>query len=367
MGFVSSVASTSIPCSKEMTYHAAFGKDKSLRLWLGNTEYLKWSDTIPLYGAVGIGGESIPAGNSISFVQIGRCAQHAPVPAQPLNANVTQSPDGFGLSVGSFIDDSGPGVAHYYWYRNGTLLTTTLLPRIMDLNAPSGGEYTYTVQAEDFHGNVSPLIKLNNPTSEASLAILPDYTGPCPLGPIYDEDNFSPVDGSGPIVPPQYCILPGDFDPPLLPPSSDTPPLPVCTIWAHFRSINTTGGSLAGHGYLTTYRTDTHETRILEGYMDDTNYLKAWNSGLGLPADDPQADKVVGAVPTSTKACAYEGTILGPALTKINNAHITYHLLGPNSNSVWRYLISLLPGFQGYAGFPPLAAVGYTSKLPGVE
>jgi len=160
-------------------------------------------------------------------------------------------------------------------------------------------------------------------------------------------------------------MLPGELAPPQSPP--DRPPLPICTITAHFRTINTTGGSFAGHGYLTIWSTLTHQTRILEGYTPDGNTLKAWDSRVGLEADQPSTDEIVGTVPTSTKACTYEWIILSPAITKINNANIPYHYFGPNSNSVWRYLISMLPGFQGAAGFPPASAVGYNSKLPGVE
>jgi hypothetical protein len=238
----------------------------------------------------------------------------------------------------------------------------------MDLNAPSGGEYAYTVQAEDFHGNMSPLVKLTNPTSR-SFSVMQQDDSTCPLGPVYDEANFSPVDGSGPTVPPLMCMLPGEFDQPQSPPNSDIPKLPVCTIEAHYRNLATQGGFLAGHGYLTFYRSDTHQTLIIEGYAGNNHQLMAWNSPVGIQYDNPSVDKIVGTVPTSTNACTYDPTILGPAVTKINNANILYQLNGPNSNSVWRYLISLLPGFKGggITVFPPATAIGYNATLPGVE
>jgi hypothetical protein len=366
MGSVSKIAATSIPCSQEITYHASFGKDKALRLWIGNTEYLKWSDKSALSGAAGIGGSGMPAGNSISYVQLGRLAP-APIPAQPLNAYVTGSPGegGFVVNVRAFLDDFGPGIVYYHWYRNGVYLTSTLLPRILDNNVPSLGEYSYTVQAEDFHGNLSPMVKVANPINE-SLSPMLQSNPACPLGQIYDEDNYY-SDGSGPFVPPVLCILPGALDPPE--PSDNVKPLPACMIEAHFRNLATQGGFLAGHGYLTIYSTYTHVTRIVEGYEDVDQYLVAWNSSIGIPADNPSTDAVVGSVPTSTKACIYWSTYLKPAVDKINGADIVYFLNGPNSNSVMRYLTSILPGFQGggVLVWPPLRAVGFNAELPGVE
>ena len=66
----------------------------------------------------------------------------------------------------------------------------------MDINARSGGEYAYTVQAEDFHGTLSSPAKFTNPTSQ-SLSITQQAGTTCSvLGAVYDEENYSITEAS---------------------------------------------------------------------------------------------------------------------------------------------------------------------------
>jgi hypothetical protein len=200
----------------------------------------------------------------------------------------------------------------------------------------------------------------------------PFYPQTCQYGAVFDESNFLPADGSGPYLFGSFCALVGAFDPPPPPPptSEQRPPLPVCTITVYFRNLNFTGGSFAGHGFLTFYRSDTQKTRFIEGYPDSNRMLKAWDSSQGLPGDIPtilgKGNRYGGV--TGTAVCGEELT-LDAALDQINAANIHYDPRGPNSNSVWRFMIAHVPGLQTAlpAGFPPFKAFGYYTKLPGVE
>lgn len=83
--------------------------------------------------------------------------------------------------------------------------------------------------------------------------------------------------------------------------------------------------------------------------------------------NNPTKDTLNGIL-QGTQVCDYEAT-LGRAIDKINAANISYFLLGPNGNSVWRYLIEQVPGILLYSNYPPPAAraFGWNIALPGVE
>ena len=82
-GAVSQISSTAVPCSNGVVYHAAMGNDSKLRFWVNNIEYLNWTDPSPLSGQGGVGGYSMPSGNTISLLQLGLCDRIAPSAVDP--------------------------------------------------------------------------------------------------------------------------------------------------------------------------------------------------------------------------------------------------------------------------------------------
>jgi hypothetical protein len=210
--------------------------------------------------------------------------------------------------------------------------TGTRVPWFHDRDASTEREHQYAVQGEDFHWNVSAPVALTSSTN-LSASVSPGRG----TSVVFDEDNFL---SSGIRPTSSMCLYPGFFNPPPVPYPTNPdapPPVPICTINLYFRKIATTGGSIAGHGYITFYSSYTHQKRIIEGYMDDQGYLRAQDSATGLPADDPTKDQGVGGLGRSTNfhtSCTYESKYLAPAIAKINAANVHYGYFGTNSNSV---------------------------------
>ena len=181
-GSVSQVSSTTVPCGPTITYHAALGNDSALHFWVNSLEYVSWTDSQPLTGIGGIGGFGMPSGNGISLAQLGPCDRAAPGTIDASSAQTYAVSNDVGLETAGVQDDAnGSGVMGYRWLRDGVYLATTLTPELDDAGAAAGSTHTYTVQAQDHHGNTAPAITLSVPVP-ATAAVDPRRVGIRPTG-----------------------------------------------------------------------------------------------------------------------------------------------------------------------------------------
>jgi hypothetical protein len=133
-----------------------------------------------------------------------------------------------------------------------------------------------------------------------------------------------------------------------------------------YRNLDTPGGSiLGGHGYLDFAGPDVPRGEIFERFTDDTQKLKAQGDPHGLPADNPQGDKKAGSI-TGSFVCDWYDSLNG-SVAAIKGANINYGLLGPNSNSAARYMLSNLPTTFTPWFSVPSSLRGFYTKLPRLE
>jgi hypothetical protein len=77
-GSLTAIQQTTIPCGNGVTYHAVRTADGGVRFRVNGVEYVYFLDSQPIYGAGGVGGFSMPAGNSIALAQLGPLDTVAP-------------------------------------------------------------------------------------------------------------------------------------------------------------------------------------------------------------------------------------------------------------------------------------------------
>lgn len=157
-GSVTQISSVSVPCANGIVYHAAAGNDGALHFWANNVEYIQYTDAQPLTGRPGVGGYGMPSGNGVSRIQLGPCDRTAP------GAVALNSVQNYALSIevdlqtgGSADDANGVGINAYRWYRDGVAVASTRAPAWSDVGVSAGTSHSYSVQAQDHHGNVSSL------------------------------------------------------------------------------------------------------------------------------------------------------------------------------------------------------------------
>lgn len=158
-GAVTQISSSTVPCSNGIVYHAAHGVDSVLRLWVNGVNYLSWSDTSsPLIGKAGVGGYSMPSGNSISYVELGSADRIAPSQIDHNSIQTYPLSNEVDIQTGGSADDAnGVGINAYLWYRNGVQVASTQTPEWSDVAATPGSTQSYGVQAQDHHGNLSAM------------------------------------------------------------------------------------------------------------------------------------------------------------------------------------------------------------------
>jgi RHS repeat-associated protein len=118
-------------------------------------EYIVWNDTgTQLAGTSGIGGYSMPSGNSISLVELGPCDRTGPGAIDPKSGETYLHTGEVDIETAG-AQDTGVGVGEYLLSRDGTLIQTANTPEFSDAGATPGTSHTYSIRAVDFHGNVS--------------------------------------------------------------------------------------------------------------------------------------------------------------------------------------------------------------------
>lgn len=115
------------------------------------------------------------------------------------------------------------------------------------------------------------------------------------------------------------------------------------------------------HGYLQYTTSIQVTTFVVEGFEDDDGYLRASDTPIPVTSATPKSDLTVGYTLGHSVCASFH--VFPESVTAINNANIIYGTTGPNSNSVWRYIAGKL----NLSIKVPAGAIGYSTKLPGVE
>jgi RHS repeat-associated protein len=146
------------------------------------------------------------------------------------------------------------------------------------------------------------------------------------------------------------------------------PPLPSCTLTSYARGLGGSGPLGPGfHGYLVFGSTATPGVSLfIEGWTPDLKTLQAWvNQGSGISGDNPRIDSQLGSI-SGASVCGYLPGIES-AVNEINASNVPYSLLGPNSSSALRYIVSQsMPRsvWANDAGGPLGGPIGPSLNLP---
>ncbi len=154
-GAVSVVLSNPVTCHDGMVLRSV-NRAGELIAYMDNVFAASWQDPSPLAGQPGVGVAFSPAGNSITEADLGALDRTAPSAVDPNTVSRSVMPTSVDLSWAPAADDAnGTGVAYYNILRNGATLGESTTAEYMDWSAQAATSYTYTLQATDFHGNVS--------------------------------------------------------------------------------------------------------------------------------------------------------------------------------------------------------------------
>jgi YD repeat-containing protein len=141
-----------------------------------------------LTGNPGIGGYNQPSGNGFTAVKVGHHDAAAPYSINSSTVGVSALPNQVNLQwTGTTDDPNGIGLFTYTISRgdaqgnNMTLVGEAYTPEWSDDTAQPNATYTYQINAEDYHGNLSQntLVVVNTPPLQA---MDPRRTGVRPLG-----------------------------------------------------------------------------------------------------------------------------------------------------------------------------------------
>jgi hypothetical protein len=133
-------------------------------------------------GQPGVGVIGAPSGNGISAIDIGHLCTTPPPPIDANEIGTSVFPNRVDIQFPGVIDiPTGPGIAYYQYYKDiTTWLTFSYSPNIEDRSVVPSTNYSYTLQAVDFHGNISQVIV--NITTPPAGAIDPREVGCGPRG-----------------------------------------------------------------------------------------------------------------------------------------------------------------------------------------
>lgn len=141
-----------------------------------------------LTGNPGIGGFNLPSGSGFTAVKVGHHDTVAPYSINSNTVGVSALPNQVNLQwAGTTDDPNGIGLFTYTISRgdaqgnNMTLLGEAYTPEWSDDTAQPNATYTYQINAEDYHGNLSQntTVAVNTPPSQA---VDPRRIGVRPLG-----------------------------------------------------------------------------------------------------------------------------------------------------------------------------------------
>jgi len=114
------------------------------------------NDSSITVGAAGVGAYNTPSGNTIKKVELGPIDTIAPSAVAAQSVAMYSLPNRVEMQWQGVADDAnGIGLWDYQVYRNGTYIGQTFTPEFDDDAVAPATTYTYTIQAEDAHQNLS--------------------------------------------------------------------------------------------------------------------------------------------------------------------------------------------------------------------
>ena len=179
-GTVTLLASASVTATDGMTFRTViFGGS----LWVFFNNVLVANQTLSATtGNPGIGGYSIPSGSGFSSIKLGHHDTVAPaqIPAHPVSSSVF--PTSASLKWEGVLDDSnGAGLFRYAITQTGGATRYSPTAEFTDATVAAATACTYSIQAQDYHGNLSTAttVTVNTPPAQA---IDPRRVGVRPTG-----------------------------------------------------------------------------------------------------------------------------------------------------------------------------------------
>ena len=163
-GTVTQIGSASITATDGMTVKSVIW-GTNLYVFLNNV--LQGMYTVPtMSGVPGIGGYGMPSGSGITSVMLGAHYVGTPPSITQNTVGTSEFPNTISLKWEGVGEPAGVGVFQYTVYRNGTLMGNVEQADFADSTVQPSTTYTYTVFANDYHGNVaqqSPGIQVTTP------------------------------------------------------------------------------------------------------------------------------------------------------------------------------------------------------------
>jgi hypothetical protein len=175
------LGSSTIPCQNGMQVHAVIAGSWT-QLYLNGVIYtwLPAVTDLPV-GQPGIGGRDMPAGNSISEVDLGPHVTTPPNAVNPQTIGTSSFPDHVDVQWQGVGDPSGIGLALYWIVKDGQTWYMTQSPEFTDETVTPSSTHTYEIIPDDWHNNLASGTSFTI-TAPPSGAIDPRRTGVQPLG-----------------------------------------------------------------------------------------------------------------------------------------------------------------------------------------
>jgi RHS repeat-associated protein len=158
-----------------------------------------------------------------------------------------------------------------------------------------------------------------------------------------------------------YCYVPPIYAGP------SPPDDPTCTITLFMRPIaNPIAGAVGGVHTYVMFEDEAGERTFVEG-ANVNGTLLVITSGVPSGNDHPERDQTVGSR-SGREVCDWL-TFMRPRIRDVNQARLPYPAfgIGPNSNTVLRYILDALPTQRWYRVQPQMIASGWFRRLPKLE
>ena len=154
-GSVTNLSSTVVTINDGMTLRSvAFGQ--TLFVYINNLLVFSGTPLSVGSGQPGIGGYSVPSGSGFSAFAVGHHDTIAPGVVSATTAASSVLPSQVSIRWQGVVDDAnGIGLGWYTLERDDGWAAQSVTPSIVDDTVIPGTTYVYTINAEDYHGNVS--------------------------------------------------------------------------------------------------------------------------------------------------------------------------------------------------------------------
>jgi RHS repeat-associated protein len=180
-GSVSFLGMTTTPCHNGMQAHAV-ARGGAVWYYQDNTQYFWAPDNDIPSGQPGIGGRGMPAGSSISAIDLGRLDTTPPNPVNGQSIGVSSFPNRVDMHWQGVTDDAnGIGLEFYWVQRDDAGPWQVKSPNFTDETVTPGSTHTYAIIPQDWHSNISAPVGFTVTTPPAG-AIDSRRLGVHPLG-----------------------------------------------------------------------------------------------------------------------------------------------------------------------------------------